>query len=138
MACFSVFPVERRDFSPDAIQITIPPDEDGMQEVDFDVPVPIVDDEINEPEELFIIVLSVESSLNSDGLTVNPTRRSSLCRIFDNDGRLAYCHVGDSLYILVVISCKDHDIADSAIFLITCCLICLSLLVSLVLIQLYW
>ena len=85
---FSVSPVERRDFLPDAILRTIQPDEDGIQEFDFNVSVPIVDDVINEPEELFIIVLSVESSQYSDGLTVNPTRRSSLCRIFDNDGEL--------------------------------------------------
>ena len=61
---------------------------------------PIVNDEINEPEELFIIVLSIQSSLYSDGLTVNPTQRSSLCRIFDNDGRLACC-VNKNLAFLV-------------------------------------
>ena len=73
---------------PNAISVTIPSDEDGVQKLDFNASVPIVDDDINEPEELFIIVLSVESSQYSDGLTVNPTRRSSLCRIFDNDGVL--------------------------------------------------
>ena len=73
---------------PNAISVTIPSDEDGVQKLDFNASVPIVDDDINEPEELFIIVLSVGSSIDRDGITFNEDRRSSLCRIFDNDGKL--------------------------------------------------
>ena len=80
------FPVERRDFAPDAIPVTIQADDQGIQLNDFEVFIPIVDDAINEPEEVFIVVLSEQSSMNSDGLDFNQDSRSSLCRIFDNDG----------------------------------------------------
>ena len=46
--------------------------------------VPLREDEVNEPEELFVIVLTEGSSINSGGLRIS--RPSSLCRIDDNDG----------------------------------------------------
>ena len=60
-------------------------DEFGTQINDVPAPIVIFDDEINEaPEEVFIVVLTLESSTNPDSVII--TRDSSLCRIIDNDG----------------------------------------------------
>ena len=64
---------------------TFPSDEFGTQINDLAAPIVIFDDEINEaPEEVFIVVLSLQSSTKPDSVII--TRESSLCRIIDNDG----------------------------------------------------
>ncbi len=52
---------------------------------DITVSVPIIDDDIDEaPEEVFMIDLTLLSSINT---LTRINRRSSLCIINDNDGR---------------------------------------------------
>ena len=64
---------------------TFPADEFGPQINDLAAPIVIFDDEINEaPEEVFIVVLSLQSSTNPDSVIIG--RAFSLCRIIDNDG----------------------------------------------------
>ena len=63
------------------------PDEDEAVN-DGGVFVPIVNDLINEAtEQVFIVRLNLVDSLNPDSVLLVPTRRTSLCRIRDNDGK---------------------------------------------------
>ena len=65
--------------------VTFEADEFGRQINDMAAPVNISDDELNEAlEEIFIVVLSLDSSANPGGVIIS--RESSLCRIIDNDG----------------------------------------------------
>ena len=67
------------------LTVTFQADEFGTQINDVPSPVVIFDDEINEaPEEVFIVVLTLEDSTNPDGVAI--TRNTSLCVIMDNDG----------------------------------------------------
>ena len=77
-------PEDRRDFELDPISVTFQADEQGPEQNEHRVLVPLRDDQVNEPEELFVIVLTEGSSINSGGLRIS--RPSSLCRIVDNDG----------------------------------------------------
>ena len=73
--------------------VTFQADEFGPQINDMPTPIVIFDDEINEAlEEVFIVVLTLESSTNPDSVII--TRVASLCRIIDNDGSFVlplYC-----------------------------------------------
>ena len=73
--------------------VTFQADEFGHQINDMAAPIVIFDDEINEAlEEVFIVVLTMESSTNPGSVII--TRESSLCRIIDNDGSFVlplYC-----------------------------------------------
>ena len=76
------------DFSTDAIDITFPVDEGASLVLQFDVDVPIVDDQIDEAErEYFILHLSL-----IDGASSSPSiilaHFTSVGIIADNDGRL--------------------------------------------------
>ena len=78
------YPPDREDFSSDVVIVTFQSDETGTQINDIPAPIVIFDDEINEAlKEIFIVVLTLESSTNPD--SVITTRVSSLCRIIDND-----------------------------------------------------
>ena len=77
-------PEDRRDFELDPIFVTFQADEQGPEQNERRVLVPLREDQFNEPEELFVIVLTEGSSINSGGLRIS--RPSSLCRIVDNDG----------------------------------------------------
>ena len=79
------YPPDREDFSPDVIIVTFQADEAGTQINDMPAPITILDDQLNEAlEEVFIVVLTLESSTDPGGVII--TRESSLCRIIDNDG----------------------------------------------------
>ncbi len=66
------------------ITVVFEADEFGDQVNDVPVPVPITDDAIDEAqEEVFVIDLTLQSSINSQ---ISIGRRSSLCRINDDDG----------------------------------------------------
>ena len=81
----SAYPPDREDFSPDVVVVTFPADEEGIQIIDVPAPVVVFDDEINEaPEEIFIVVLTLDNSTNPGNVVIS--RASSLCRIIDNDG----------------------------------------------------
>ena len=85
MSSHSAYPPDREDFSSDVIMVTFPADEGGAQINDVAAPIVIFDDEINEAlQEVFIVVLSLESSTNPGNVVIS--RASSLCRIIDNDG----------------------------------------------------
>lgn len=75
------------DFNSTVIRITLDPDENnGIYEVL--VPVPLVNDQINEAvEQNFIVELRLINSINPDGidLTIRP---ASACRIIDDDRKL--------------------------------------------------
>ena len=67
------------------VVVTFPADETGPQINDISAPIVIFDDELNEAlEEIYIVVLTLESSTNPGSVII--TRESSLCRIIDNDG----------------------------------------------------
>ncbi len=75
---------ERQDFNASVLTVTFQADEIGPQISDVPVPVGIFDDDIDEAqEEVFIIDLTLESSIND---RIEIVRRSSLSRINDNDG----------------------------------------------------
>ena len=81
----SAYPPDREDFFSDVIMVTFPADEIGPQINDVAASIVIFDDEINEAlQEVFIVVLSLESSTNPGIVVIS--RASSLCRIIDNDG----------------------------------------------------
>ena len=81
----SAYPPDREDFSSDVIMVTFPADEIGPQINDVAASIVIFDDEINEAlQEVFVVVLSLESSTNPGNVVIS--RASSLCRIIDNDG----------------------------------------------------
>ena len=66
------------------ITVIFETDELGNQVNDVAVLVPITDDDIDEAqEEVFVIDLTLQSSINSQ---ISIGRRSSLCRINDDDG----------------------------------------------------
>ncbi len=66
------------------ITVVFEADEFGNQVNDVAVPVPITDDAIDEAqEEVFVIDLTLQLSINSQ---ISIGRRSSLCRITDDDG----------------------------------------------------
>ena len=50
------------------------------------VSIPITDDEINEPEEGFMVMLEVASAVDPD-LVALSVRSTALCRIHDDDGK---------------------------------------------------
>lgn len=80
----AAYPPDRQDFSSDVFLLTFQADEFGPMIIDVGAQMVIFDDEINEArEEVFIVVLTLKSSTNPN---VVITRRSSLCRIVDNDG----------------------------------------------------
>ena len=69
------------------LTVIFEPDEFGDAINDVSVPVPIVDDEIDEAqEEVFVVDLTLSSSINNQ---ITISRRSSLCRINDDDGEYA-------------------------------------------------
>ncbi len=75
---------ERQDFNSSVIRITFQADEFGPQLNDVAAPVQIFDDDIDESqEEVFIIDLTS----NSNNPNIQISRRSSLCKISDNDGK---------------------------------------------------
>ena len=79
---------DRRDFSTDLITVRFEADQTGPQVNEVTASVPIVDDDIDEaPEEVFMIDLTLLSSINA---LIRINRRSSLCIINDNDGRYMY------------------------------------------------
>ena len=85
MTSHPAYPPDREDFSSDVIVVTFQADEMGTQINDLAAPVVIFDDEINEAlEEVFIVVLTLQSSTDPDSVII--TRKSLLCRIIDNDG----------------------------------------------------
>ena len=61
-------------------------DEDGDPVSEAFVPVPTIDDDINEPEQLFVLFLTLVGTVNPDGID-GTTRRMSIARILDNDGK---------------------------------------------------
>ena len=77
-------PEDQRDFELESIPVMFGADEQGPEQNELEVLVPLREDEVNEPEELFVIVLTEGSSISSGGLRIS--RPSSLCRIDDNDG----------------------------------------------------
>ncbi len=83
----NVFPSasERQDFNSSVLTVIFQADEIGLQISDILVPVGIFDDDIDEAqEEVFIIDLTLQSSINN---SLEIARRSSLCRINDDDGK---------------------------------------------------
>ncbi len=79
---------DRRDFSTDVITVRFEADQTGPQVNEVTASVPIIDDDIDEaPEEVFMIDLTLLSSINT---LTRINRRSSLCIINDNDGRYMY------------------------------------------------
>ncbi len=85
---------DRRDFSTDVITVRFEADQTGPQVNEVTASVPIIDDDIDEaPEEVFMIDLTLLSSINT---LTRINRRSSLCIINDNDGR--YMHV----YVIIL------------------------------------
>lgn len=84
----------RGDFSTDVITVRFEADEIGSPINDVFVQVPIFNDGIEEAiEEVFVIDLTLNSSINSQ---ISIIRRSSLCRINDDDGEckiiIGYLH----------------------------------------------
>lgn len=74
------------DFSNATITITFQPDGDKVIN-QLDVPVPIIDDTINEAnEQVFVVELRLVSSENPSSVTI--ARQTSLCRIIDNDCKI--------------------------------------------------
>ena len=85
MSSHPAYPPDREDFSSEVAVVIFQADEFGPQINDVPAPIVIFDDEINEAlEEIFIVVLTLESSSNPAGVAI--TRECSLCRIIDNDG----------------------------------------------------
>ena len=74
------------DFNNSVIMVTFEADElRATPETTRTVPIPIFDDAIDEAsQELFVVSLSVSDSVGPGGVRV--TRRTSECKIADNDG----------------------------------------------------
>ena len=73
------------------ITVRFEADEIGSQISDVSVQVPIFNDGIEEAiEEVFVIDLMLNSSINSQ---ISIIRRSSLCRIIDDDGECNYIQI---------------------------------------------
>lgn len=77
------------DFNSTVLTLTFQADENSSTPTnDIELRVPIADDAINEANEQdFVVILNLTNSVNP-ALTVLP-RVSSLCRIIDNDRKLA-------------------------------------------------
>ena len=74
------------DFYNTNITLIFEPDED-VPVNEINVPIPFVDDAINEAiEQVYIVLLQLVSSMRPAGVDLS-TRPSSLCRIIDNDGK---------------------------------------------------
>lgn len=72
------------DFDGTMKSITFPAD--GVDSVFImDVPVAIVDDEINEAQQFFVVLMEVVDAVNPKLLN-NADRNISMCTILDNDG----------------------------------------------------
>ena len=72
------------DFNNTVITATFEADEGGNPQTDLDVPIPVIDDEINEADnQFFIVQLVVVSAVNRDLITIE--RAASKCIIVDND-----------------------------------------------------
>ena len=82
----SGWPLERQDFSTDVISITFPADEIGSATNFIDVTVSIIDDEIDEAEEFFIVVLRLNAENATVPNKIGLSRKLSVGRIIDNDG----------------------------------------------------
>ncbi len=75
---------ERKDFNNSVLTVIFEADEIGDAINDVSVPVGIFDDEIDEAkEEVFVVDLTLGSAINNQ---ITISRRSSLCRIYDDDG----------------------------------------------------
>ncbi len=76
------------DFNTTAVDVTFPPDEFAIRPNRLNAPIPIFDDDVNEPrEQIFVAALTVESAINP-ALVRNDVLNVSTCIIIDNDGKL--------------------------------------------------
>lgn len=74
------------DFDGTMKSITFPADGvDSMLNFIMDAPVAIVDDEINEAQQFFVVLMEVVDAVNPKLLN-NADRNISMCTILDNDG----------------------------------------------------
>ena len=78
------YPPDRQDFSTNVITVTFPADEFGKQVSDISVPVAIINDEISEAREVFVVVLMLENATDNNSTLID--RDFSLCWINDDDG----------------------------------------------------
>ena len=80
------FPIDRRDFSIDPIEVTFQPD--NSTTADLTAIITIFDDDINEvEEEIFVLVLQLVTA-TEPSLVDFSERNATLARIVDNDGNL--------------------------------------------------
>ena len=81
-----LFVADLQDFNSTLIVIAFEADEGENQVFDAPSPVPTIDDDINEPEQVLVLHLTLAESVNPDGIdhTFRPT---SIARIIDNDGK---------------------------------------------------
>ena len=96
--CHTGFPVERRDYSPESVEITFEPNT-GYRK-DILIPVPIFDDAINEAEEVFVVVLELVDAVNPGTVDLKEIN-ATLCKILDNDRKyITVCACRYMYYIL--------------------------------------
>ncbi len=73
-----------QDFNPNVLMVTFPADEAPSDTVfDLDVPIMIIDDEIDEAEQNFIVYFEVIDA--TDGNLILSERKAAVCRIADDD-----------------------------------------------------
>ena len=78
------------DFNTTSFNVDFPADERSFV---IDVPISVMDDNINENEEqLFVVLMEVAYATNFL-LLDNTNRNLSLCRIVDNDGKCVSSHL---------------------------------------------
>ncbi len=77
------FPIEDRDFNSSPVYITFPAGNAAVRRIDIG----IVDDEIHEVEQIFVVFLRVVDAVNQSRVDLRSGRFATLGRIFDDDGK---------------------------------------------------
>ncbi len=73
-----------QDFNPTVLTVTFPADEAPSETVfDIDVPIMIINDEIDEAEQNFIVYFEVIDAINEN--LILSEREVAVCRIVDDD-----------------------------------------------------
>ncbi len=76
--------IDLQDFNPTVLTVTFPADEAPSDTVfDLDVPITIIDDDIDEAEQIFIVYFEVIDAINENLMLSE--RKVAICRIVDDD-----------------------------------------------------
>ncbi len=73
-----------QDFNPTVLTVTFPADEAPSETIfDLDVPITIIDDDIDEAEQNFIVYFEVIDAFNKNLILIR--QKVAVCRIADDD-----------------------------------------------------